>query len=92
MKHLKHTIVLQHSVHQAKLKGLYAAHKLEVEHLRSAHLVELELKDSFCEAKKIHASYEYEESPRITPEQTPTIEAVELDTTVKEVSATTKEA
>ena len=43
---LKHSIAFQCSVHQIKAEGLRVAHKLEVEQPRSAHLGELELKDS----------------------------------------------
>ena len=38
---IKHSVVLQHSVHQAEVEGLRVAHQLEVKRLRSAHSAKL---------------------------------------------------
>ena len=62
MEDLKHSVALQLSVHQAEVEGLLAAHQLEVKRLCRAHLTELELKDSFCEAKKVHVLAELQAS------------------------------
>ena len=50
---LKHSIALQCNIHQAEAEGLCAADKLKVEQFCSKHSAELELKDAFCEAKKV---------------------------------------
>ena len=47
VEELKHTIAKLHSLYQAEVEGICAAHQTEVERLRGLHSAEIECKDTF---------------------------------------------